>query len=142
MILIIWRNRTIMKSDARHKARQRRRALSTPDAGQKLASHLPDDIKTHIIAGFSPIRDEIDVWPLLKALHSDRHRIVLPVIINPKQPLIFNAASAWAMAADIMTGHCKPYAAKVRFLLAASPMQGKRWNHYPRTYMMNGWTVF
>lgn len=78
-----------MKSDARHKARQRRRALSTPDAGQKLASHLPDDIKTHIIAGFSPIRDEIDVWPLLKALHSDRHRIVLPVIINPKQPLIF-----------------------------------------------------
>ena len=78
-----------MKSDARHKARQRRRALSNPDAGQKLVRHLPDQIKTQIIAGFSPIGDEINVWPLLKSLHIDGQRIALPVILGPKQPLIF-----------------------------------------------------
>lgn len=89
MILITWRNRTIMKSDARHKARQRRRALSTPKAGQALINHLPDYIKSQTIAGFSPIGEEIDIWPLLKSLHSDGHRIALPVIIAPEQPLIF-----------------------------------------------------
>jgi len=78
-----------MKSDARHKARHRRRALFNPDAGQKLVGHLPDHIKTQTIAGFSPIGDEIDIWPLLKSLHRDGHRIALPVILGPEQPLIF-----------------------------------------------------
>lgn len=78
-----------MKTDARHKARQRRRALFNPDAGQTLAAHLPNHIKTQIIAGFSPIGDEIDVWPLLKSLQLDGHRIALPVIMGSGQPLIF-----------------------------------------------------
>ena len=78
-----------MKSNARHKARQRRRALFNPNAKHKLAEHLPDQFKTQIIAGFSPIGEEIDIWPLLKSLHRDRHRIALPVIIAPEQPLTF-----------------------------------------------------
>jgi 5-formyltetrahydrofolate cyclo-ligase len=86
---IRFRKRTLMKSDARHKARQRRRALSTPNARQTLSAHLPDHIKSQIIAGFSPIGDEIDTWPLLKSLRADGHRIALPVVIGPEQPLTF-----------------------------------------------------
>ena len=51
---------------------------------------LPQDIRnSNIIAGFSPIGYEIDVWPLLKTLQSEGRRIALPVVIAPELPLIF-----------------------------------------------------
>jgi len=78
-----------MKSYARRQARKIRSTLFTSDAGQKLAGHLPNHIKTHTIAGYSPIGDEIDIWPLLKSLHRDAQCIALPVIIGPEQPLMF-----------------------------------------------------
>ncbi len=41
------------------------------------------------LAGFSPIRDEIDIWPLLSALQNDGRRIGLPVVTGAKESLVF-----------------------------------------------------
>jgi len=42
-----------------------------------------------IIAAYAPIGDEIDIWPLIKALHGDGKQIALPVIEAPNSPLLF-----------------------------------------------------
>lgn len=43
------------------------------------------------IAGFAPIGDEIDIWPLLHRLHHDGHTVCLPVVIQAEQPLQFRS---------------------------------------------------
>lgn len=42
-----------------------------------------------IIAGYRPIRTEIDPTPLMEALHHAGHRLVVPVIIGTGLPLSF-----------------------------------------------------
>lgn len=58
-------------------------------------------ITADIIAGFSPIGHEIDVWPLLRALQKQGHRMTLPVVTGSDQPLEFREWSPKCeMAAD------------------------------------------
>lgn len=77
----------------REKLRARRKLLSSKNPSPNLDRFLPDLLKVRaadiIIAGFSPIGDEINIWPLLKALHSANYRIALPVVIGAERPLIF-----------------------------------------------------
>lgn len=42
-----------------------------------------------IISGYCPIRTEIDVFPLMTALHAAGHQICVPVIEGPGLPLAF-----------------------------------------------------
>ena len=45
--------------------------------------------KSHVISGFWPIADEIDVRPLIDDLHKAGHTVVLPVVVGENKPLIF-----------------------------------------------------
>lgn len=68
--------------------------LAAPDAGARLAaqflSHVPL-ADAEVIGGYWPIGDEIDVLPLLAALHERGRALALPVVEGPGQPLTFRA---------------------------------------------------
>jgi 5-formyltetrahydrofolate cyclo-ligase len=44
-----------------------------------------------IVSGFWPMRDEIDIRPLLSVLHAEGRQLALPVVTAKGQPLIFRA---------------------------------------------------
>ncbi len=77
------------KPAMRRMAREARAALFDPQVGQKLVDLFPHDPAHTLIAGFAPIGDEIDIWPLLHHLHEQGRQIVLPVVTAPAVPLIF-----------------------------------------------------
>src|SRR5690242_18132275 len=71
------------KRAARAAARARRAAhLPDPASAEALAVHVLSACPPApgaIVSGFWPVKDEIDVRPLLLALHARGHDIVLPV---------------------------------------------------------------
>lgn len=71
-----------------------RAGLARADAGPLLArtvlEHCPPP-EGAVVAGFAPMGDEIDVMPLLHALHRRGHRLALPVTTPRGQPLLFRA---------------------------------------------------
>lgn len=76
------------KSKARQAAKVIRRLLKNESAAPHLITHFPPELERGIIAGFSPLGDEINLWPLLTYLYSEGHRICLPV--TPKTPSVLN----------------------------------------------------
>ena len=54
-----------------------------------------------VISGFRPIRTEIDVTPLMQALHAAGHRLCVPVIEGKGLPLKFRE---WAPGAEMVEG--------------------------------------
>jgi 5-formyltetrahydrofolate cyclo-ligase len=63
-----------------------------PALGTRLARHFLADIPPPpgaAIAGFWPMRGEIDIRPLLDALHARGHAVLLPETPPPGQALIF-----------------------------------------------------
>jgi 5-formyltetrahydrofolate cyclo-ligase len=80
------------KRAAREAAVARRRGLDPEAAGQALAAHVLRDrppLPGAIVSGFWPIGDEIDLRPLLHALHERGNRIALPVTPRRGEPLTF-----------------------------------------------------
>jgi 5-formyltetrahydrofolate cyclo-ligase len=80
-----------MKAEAR-KAALARRAGCDPALGRRLAEHILRDAPPPpgaIVAGFWPMGPEIDIRPILLALHGRGHRIVLPVTPKRGNPLRF-----------------------------------------------------
>jgi 5-formyltetrahydrofolate cyclo-ligase len=53
----------------------------------------PQPPRGSVVSGFSPIADEFRVWPLLRKLASEGHRLALPVMQGKARPLLFRA---WA----------------------------------------------
>ena len=49
--------------------------------------------KGAIVSGFASLPDEFRIWPLLRRLHREGHRLALPVMQGKMQPLLFRA---WA----------------------------------------------
>ncbi|MFQ5984811.1 MAG: 5-formyltetrahydrofolate cyclo-ligase [Alphaproteobacteria bacterium] len=45
------------------------------------------------VSGYWPIRDELDIRPLLCRLHEAGHRCALPVIVGRRRPLVFRVWS-------------------------------------------------
>ncbi len=74
---------------ARSAARRRRKMLFDDIAAERLISHFPDDFSQSIIAGFAPIGDEINLWPLLQHLRDANRIIGLPVTEEKPAPLTF-----------------------------------------------------
>lgn len=63
-----------------------------PGAGEALAAHLLRDAAPPpgaVVAGFAPMRGEVDLWPLLHMLHARGHALALPVAPPRGQPLLF-----------------------------------------------------
>jgi len=78
-----------MKSKARHAARLKRETLVDSTAGSALIDFFPYHLTQESIAGFAPIGDEIDLWPLLEHLNDKGRQICLPVTPPAKGPLSF-----------------------------------------------------
>jgi 5-formyltetrahydrofolate cyclo-ligase len=81
-----------------------RRTNSDPALGALLSEHVLNSIPfpPHaIVAGFWPMGDEIDIRPLLHALHARGHRIALPVTGRRGEPLVFRA---WQPDTPLMPG--------------------------------------
>ena len=77
-------------------AARRREAAAADDggAGARLADHLLDAVAVPPgapVSGYWPIRTEIDVMPLLRALAGRGHPVALPVVAGGNQPLVFRA---------------------------------------------------
>jgi 5-formyltetrahydrofolate cyclo-ligase len=82
------------KRRLRSEVMARRRGLDPLAAGYSLARHVLSDCPPAagaVVAGFWPIGGEIDVRPLLHALHDRGHKIALPVTPNRGNPLTFGA---------------------------------------------------
>ena len=65
-------------------------------AGDAAAAHGLDFLhpqKGAIVSGFASLPDEFRIWPLLRRLHREGHRLALPVMQGKMQPLLFRA---WA----------------------------------------------
>jgi 5-formyltetrahydrofolate cyclo-ligase len=80
------------KRTARETAMTCRRGLHPEAAGRSLSAHVlrhwPPD-PSLVVSGFWPIGDEIDLRPLLHALHERGNRVALPVTPRRGEPLTF-----------------------------------------------------
>jgi len=94
------------KAELRTAALARRSALGAVDrdaAARALAGHgfpLPV-VPGVVVAGYSPIRSEIDPVPLMQALAAQGARLALPVIVARDAPLLFRA---WDAAHALVAG--------------------------------------
>jgi 5-formyltetrahydrofolate cyclo-ligase len=80
------------KRAAREAALARRRGLDPEAAGKTLTVHVLRDCPPPpeiTVSGFWPIGDEIDLRPLLHALHERGNRVALPVTPRRGEPLAF-----------------------------------------------------
>ena len=81
--------------EAKRRARERMLALRAdcdPGCGAALAEHVLREAPPPagaVVSGFWPMGQEIDIRPLLHALHERGHRIVLPETPRRGNPLIF-----------------------------------------------------
>ena len=92
------------KREQRQQA-QRNRQRAHARLGDSAGARLMDSYFAHvatapgaIVAGYAPIRDEIDVLPLLCALAARGHGCALPVVTGRESPLAFRA---WAPGATL-----------------------------------------
>jgi 5-formyltetrahydrofolate cyclo-ligase len=70
--------------------------------GAVLVAHVPPLIPPGaVVGGFWPLADEIDIRPLLAALHARGHAVGLPVTPPRGQPLTFHA---WQPGAALHPG--------------------------------------
>ena len=76
---------------ARHRRAQAARAAGGEAAGRLRAAGLAllRTLPGQVVAGYVPVKDEIDITPLLEALHAQGRTIVLPVVAAPGAPLLF-----------------------------------------------------
>jgi 5-formyltetrahydrofolate cyclo-ligase len=94
------------KTELRQQALARRDALPAAErqqAAETIAARaFPVAIAPGtIVAGFMPMKSEINPLPLLRALAGAGARLALPVVAGPGKPLIMRA---WAFGAPLMAG--------------------------------------
>jgi len=77
------------KSKARQAARRVRAAVSPKNKSEDLLSHWPKIFDRKSVAGYWPIKDELDPRPLMEMLSSKGHLIGLPAILKTDHPLEF-----------------------------------------------------
>ena len=80
------------KTRARLQAKSIRAQIHNPSAGIELIRHFPAArYKCAILSGFWPLSGEIDILPLLSALHDMGSKLVLPCTPRVGKPLVFRA---------------------------------------------------
>ena len=63
-------------------------------AARAIQRHFLDAVPLQdgqVVSAYWPLRDEIDVRPLMGALYDRGHRIALPVVVDRRSPLAFRA---------------------------------------------------
>ncbi len=104
------------KSALRQAAKRRRQAAhdrQALSAGTLLSANFVANVTVEpgaVVAGYVPIRDEIDVLPLLSNLSDDGHRCALPVVRGPENPLIFRVWRPGAPLSQATFGTSVPLA--------------------------------
>jgi len=91
------------KSAARRVAKARRAGVTArAEKAQALREHFPlTDFKQSRIAGFWPLHDEIDLHPLMTALHQEGAALCLPITGKAGTPLTFRA---WTPQHELQVG--------------------------------------
>ena len=90
------------KSRARLQAKAVRAAAHDGAAGLELIHHWPAArFAGQSVAGFWPIKDEIDVRPLIGALHDAGHDLYLPAVKRAAHPLIMRR---WSLGEALIKG--------------------------------------
>jgi 5-formyltetrahydrofolate cyclo-ligase len=86
-----------------------RRRIAHAAGGPAAAVRLAEDFGRFvtappgaIVSGYWPAGSEIDIRPLLGALHGAGHRLVLPVVVERDAPLIFRA---WRPGEPVIKGN-------------------------------------
>lgn len=84
------------KAELRRPMRRRRSGLAeaVPDAGSRVASLVAASFAPPsgtVVAGYWPMRDELDPRPTLSELSARGCRIALPAVVGEGQPLVFRA---------------------------------------------------
>jgi 5-formyltetrahydrofolate cyclo-ligase len=98
-------NLSLSKRQARLRARRVRASISDKNVAAKLASHWPNErFQGKSVAGFWPIKDEIDPRLLLKDLLDKGNTIALPAIVKPDHPLEFRQ---WKPTMQLVDGPFK-----------------------------------
>lgn len=93
---------TLEKSRARLQAKAARAAARDGAAGAELIRRWPAArFAGQSVAGFWPIKDEIDVRPLMGALHDAGHDLYLPAIKRAAHPLILRR---WSPSEALIKG--------------------------------------
>ncbi|MGE4221099.1 MAG: 5-formyltetrahydrofolate cyclo-ligase [Alphaproteobacteria bacterium] len=66
-------------------------AAANPAAGTQLAALFPDSLLTppRIASAYWPMRDEMDVRPLMRRLAEAGWQLALPVVVRRGEPLVF-----------------------------------------------------
>lgn len=93
-----WRKRRLRKRAAAERAEAFRR---DPEAGAKLAANFPDQAwppLRSMVAGYSPVRDEIDPRPLMETFMLEQARLCLPCMEGDAKPLVFRG---WKPGEDL-----------------------------------------
>ena len=90
----------LTKLQIRKRAKTLRANLKNLEAGENLVAHFPYHLPCTYIAGFAPIDDEIDLWPLLKNLVQNGQNICLPVIGKKNSALSFRI---WTPDSEMQT---------------------------------------
>lgn len=90
------------KKKARKDARLRRKSAITNGAPEALIDNFPaNKFPGVIVSGFWPIKNEIDIRPLLQRLHEAGHELCLPCTPPAGNPLIFRT---WTPGDDLRIG--------------------------------------
>lgn len=91
-----------LKAKARAAAIRRREAVYAAQAGARLYAAFPKLARRGaVVAGYWPLRQEIDVRPLLARLRAHGCVIALPVVLAPHRPLLFRV---WRTGTRLETG--------------------------------------
>jgi 5-formyltetrahydrofolate cyclo-ligase len=88
---LVTQTKTDLRTDAlsrRMQMPQAERAQASAEIARKIIEYLPLQAQT-VIAGYWPIKAEVDVMYALKEMIRTGHRTALPVIVDFKQPLAF-----------------------------------------------------
>ncbi|MFI4988614.1 MAG: 5-formyltetrahydrofolate cyclo-ligase [Alphaproteobacteria bacterium] len=104
------------KQAARQSALARRdaaHAAGAATAPARVAAHLAAAFhfpSAAVVSGYWPGRSELDIRPLMAALHAEGHRVALPVVMGRGKPLIFRAWQPGAALEAKAFGLCEPAA--------------------------------
>jgi len=98
-------NIQLAKSKTRERARRVRAAIPRQQTSSHLIGHWPvHHFSGKLIAGYWPIKDEIDPRLLMKVLSDEGHTIALPAITKVNNPLEFRK---WTSSTDLVVGPYK-----------------------------------
>ena len=99
------------KRAVREAALTRRRGLDARAAGRALAHHVLRDCAPPpgaVVSGFWPLGEEIDIRPLLRALHERGNRVALPVTPRRGEALTFRGWQPGDVMAPERFGTLRP----------------------------------